>query len=67
LKKQLKKNFAVCGVANRNSILVTSRDEENSYYMAEVIDNIHGNEHESHITTSWITPINLSWAKKLIL
>jgi len=35
--------------------------------MEEVIDNIHGHEHESDITKSWITPINLSWAKKLIL
>jgi len=35
--------------------------------MAEVIDNIHGHEHESDITKScWRTPINLSWAKKRI-
>jgi len=34
--------------------------------MAEVIDNIHGHEHESDITKCWRTPINLSWAKKRI-
>jgi len=32
--------------------------------MVEVIDNIHGHVQESDIKKSWITPINLSWAKK---
>jgi hypothetical protein len=36
--------FAVGGAANWNSILVTGREGENSYYMAEVIDIIHGHE-----------------------
>jgi hypothetical protein len=34
-------SFAVDGVVNGNSILVTGREWENSYYMAEVADNFH--------------------------
>jgi hypothetical protein len=45
-ERATEESFAVGGVANRNSILVTGREGENSYYMSEVTGNFHGHEHE---------------------
>jgi hypothetical protein len=45
-EKATEESFAVGGAAKGNSILVTGREDENSYDMAGVMNNFHRREHE---------------------